>query len=338
MPGLAVAHAMRRRGWTVVWMGNPAGMEASLVPRHGIPMHWVRFGGLRGKGLRTKLMLPLNLMRAFWQALRELRSARPAVVLGMGGYIAFPGGMMAALLRLPLVVHEQNAVAGLVNKVLARFASRSLVAFPEALPGAQWCGNPVRSQIAALPDPSERFSGREGPLRLLVVGGSLGAAALNEMLPQALAILPEAQRPIVTHQSGKGHRQAVQSAYRKVGVDAVAVEFIDDIAAEYAQADLVVCRAGAMTVSELAAAGVASILVPFPHAVDDHQSVNARYLSERGAAVLMPQTELNPGRLAALLGDLDRQRLLQMAIFARQAARVDAAEQVADVCEAVSRK
>ena len=336
MPGLAVAQTMRARRWDVVWLGNPQGMEASLVPRHGIDMRWVRFGGLRGKGLLTRLLLPVNLLRAFWQSLRALRAVRPAVVLGMGGYIAFPGGMMAALLGVPLVVHEQNAVAGMTNKVLARVADRVLVAFPQALPGAQWCGNPVRAEIAAIDEPAQRFARREGPLRLLVVGGSLGARALNDAVPQALALLERAERPLVTHQSGKSHAVELAQAYRRCGVEATLVDFIDDMAHAYAQADLVVCRAGAMTVAELASAGVASVLVPFPHAVDDHQTANARYLSERGAAFLVPQGDLTPERLAALIRDLDRGRLLEMARKAREAARPDAADRVADVCEAIA--
>ncbi len=336
MPGLAVAQTMRARRWDVVWLGNPQGMEASLVPRHGIDMRWVRFGGLRGKGLLTKLLLPVNLLRAFWQSLRALRAVRPAVVLGMGGYIAFPGGMMAALLGVPLVVHEQNAVAGMTNKVLARVADRVLVAFPQALPGAQWCGNPVRAEIAAIDEPAHRFARREGPLRLLVVGGSLGARALNDAVPQALALLERADRPLVTHQSGKAHASELAQAYRNSGVEATLVDFIDDMAGAYAQADLVVCRAGAMTVAELASAGVASVLVPFPHAVDDHQTANARYLSERGAAFLVAQSDLTPDRIAGLIRSLDRGRLLEMARKAREAARPDAAERVADVCEAIA--
>ena len=336
MPGLAVAGAMRARGWEVVWMGNPAGMEATLVPRHGLRMLPVRFGGLRGKGWRARALLPVNLMRACWQALRALRVARPAVVLGMGGYIAFPGGLMAALLRLPLVVHEQNSVAGLTNRALARLATDVLVAFPGTLRGAKWCGNPVRAEIAGLPDPAQRYAGREGPLRLLVVGGSLGARALNEVVPRALAVIARDRRPTVRHQSGAGNREALQQAYRDAGVQAEVVEFIDDMAAAYADADLVICRAGAMTVSELAAVGVASVLVPFPHAVDDHQTGNARFLSERQAALLLPQRELTPDRLAALLLESTREALQQMATRARSAAKPDAAERVADICEALA--
>ena len=337
-PGLAVAEAMRARAWQVVWVGNPGGMEATLVPRHGIPMRWVRFGGLRGKGWLTKALLPVNLLRAFWQSLKVLREVRPAVVLGMGGYVAFPAGMMAALTGTPLVVHEQNSIAGLANRVLARVADRVLVAFPGALAGADWSGNPVREDVAALPPPAERYARRDGPLRLLVVGGSLGAQALNTVVPQALASMPEHSRPRVVHQSGRRHLAALQAAYRDAGVDAEAVEFIDDMAGAYADADLLICRAGAMTVAEVAAAGVASLMVPFPHAVDDHQTTNARFLSERDAALLVRQSELSPQRLAETLATLDRPRLQAMAERARALARSDAAARVADACEAVARK
>ena len=336
MPGLAVAQAMRARDWRVVWLGNPAGMEASLVPKHGIEMRWVRFGGLRGKGLRTRLMLPVNLLRACWQALGALRAVKPAVVLGLGGYISFPGGVMASLMRVPLVLHEQNSIAGLANRVLGRLSTRALVAFPDSLPRAEWCGNPVRQDIASVPVPAQRLQGRQGPLQILVVGGSLGAAALNQVVPQALALLPGEERPQVIHQSGKAHRGQLEDHYRAAGVQATLVEFIDDMAQAYARADLVIGRAGAMTVSELAAAGVASLLVPYPHAVDDHQTANARFLADRGAAVLMPQAELTADRLAGVLRALTRERLLEMSERARELSKPDAAARVADVCEEVA--
>ncbi len=335
-PGLAVADVMRTRAWRVVWLGNPSGMEATLVPRHGIAMQWVRFGGLRGKGWLTRLMLPVTLTRACWQSLRALRTVRPSVVLGMGGYVAFPGGLMAALTRTPLVVHEQNSVAGLTNRSLARIADRVLVAFPDALAGGLWSGNPVRDDVASLPPPELRYAGRTGALRVLVVGGSLGAQALNDVVPKALALLPADRRPLVVHQSGRRHLAALQTAYRDAGVEAQTVEFIDDMAGAYAQADLVICRAGAMTVSEVAAAGVASLMVPYPHAVDDHQTTNARFLSTRDAALLVPQDELDPRRLADLLAGLDRSALQAMACRARAFARPDAAAQVADACEAIA--
>ncbi|HMN63811.1 MAG TPA: undecaprenyldiphospho-muramoylpentapeptide beta-N-acetylglucosaminyltransferase [Burkholderiaceae bacterium] len=337
MPGLAVAAEMRARDWSVVWLGNPSGMEATLVPKHGIAMQWVRMGGVRGKGLATKLLLPLRLLTAFRDSLRALRATRPAVVLGMGGYVAFPGGMMARLLRRPLVVHEQNSVAGLTNRLLARVADRVLEAFPGTLAGAQCTGNPLRAEMLRDDAPEARYAQRSGPLRLLVVGGSLGAQALNDAVPAALALMPAPARPQVLHQSGRGRREALEARYRELGVAATVVEFIDDMAGAYRQADLLVCRSGAMTIAEIAAIGVASVLVPYPHAVDDHQTGNARFLSGQGAAVLMPQSELASDRLAAALGGFDRPGLAAMAARARALARPDAARRVADVCEEAAR-
>jgi UDP-N-acetylglucosamine--N-acetylmuramyl-(pentapeptide) pyrophosphoryl-undecaprenol N-acetylglucosamine transferase len=336
MPGLAVADCLKARGWRVVWMGHPDGMEAKLVPGRGYEMAWVRFAALRGKGLLRKLLLPANLLRGFWQALGEIRRIRPNVALGLGGFVSFPGGMMAALLGVPLVVHEQNSVAGLANRVLAGVADRILSGFPAVLKKAVWCGNPVRPAIAALPPPQLRYATREGPLRLLVVGGSLGAAALNDAVPRALALLDAGDRPEVVHQSGEKHLPALQAAYAAAGVRAHPVAFIEDMAGAYAWADLVICRAGALTVAELAAAGVASILVPFPHAVDDHQTGNGRFLADAGAAILLPQEELTPERLADLR-HLSRGQLLQMAEKARALARPDAAETVAQACEEIAR-
>jgi len=332
-PGIAVAEVLRAKGWHVVWMGNPDGMEARIVAGQGYDTAWVRFGALRGKGLVRKLLLPVNLLSGFWQALRELRRARPDVVLGMGGYITFPGGMVAALLGRPLVLHEQNSVAGLANRVLARVADRVLTGFPDALNNGGWVGNPVRAEIAGVAPPAERFAGREGPLRILVVGGSLGAAALNEAVPAALGRMPAEQRPLVVHQAGEKQIDGLRTAYARARVKGDLRPFIDDMASAYAEADLVICRAGALTVAELAAVGVASLLVPFPHAVDDHQTGNARFLAERGGAYLLPQTELNAERLAGILASIDRPRLLQMAEHARALARPLAAAEVARVCE-----
>ena len=331
-PGVAVAEELRAQGWRIVWMGNPDGMEARIVPPRGYDTAWVRFGALRGKGLVRKLLLPVNLLSGFWQALREIRRVQPDVVLGMGGYITFPGGMMAALLGRPLVLHEQNSVAGLANRVLARVADRVLSGFPEVLEKAEWLGNPVRADITAVLPPAERYPGRSGPLRVLVVGGSLGAAVLNETVPQALARLAPEARPIVVHQAGERQIEGLRAAYARVQVEGELRPFIDDRAAAYAEADLVICRAGALTVAELAAAGVASLLVPFPYAVDDHQTGNARFLADRGAAYLLPQTELSPERLAGILSSLDRGRLLNMAEHARALAKPLAAVAVAHVC------
>jgi UDP-N-acetylglucosamine--N-acetylmuramyl-(pentapeptide) pyrophosphoryl-undecaprenol N-acetylglucosamine transferase len=331
-PALAVADRLRADGWRVVWLGARTGMEATVVPRHGHEMAWIRFGGLRGKGLVAKLLLPLNLLVAFWQSLRALRAHRPDVVLGMGGYIAFPGGMMAALVGRPLAIHEQNSIAGLANRVLAGVADRILVAFPGALARSQLVGNPVREAIAAVPPPAARYARRSGTLRLLVVGGSLGAAALNELVPKALALLPADARPRVTHQSGAKHLGELRANYAAAGVAGDVLAFIDDMATAYAEADLVLCRAGATTVAEVAAAGVPAIFVPFPFAVDDHQTTNARYLADRGAALLVQQRDLTPERLAATLAGLTRTGLLEMAGKARALGRPQAARAVADAC------
>lgn len=337
MPGLAVAQVLRERSWQVVWLGNPDGMEASLVARHGITLEPVTISGLRGKGLLAACTLPLRLLRAFAQCISALRRVRPKVVLGMGGYVAFPGGMMAALLGYPLVVHEQNSVAGLTNRVLAKVADRVLEAFPGTLAGATCTGNPVRRDFQTLPEPIGRYASREGPLRVLVVGGSLGARALNECVPEALRLIDASSRPTVLHQSGRAHRDALIEAYRSRGLhDVEVIDFIDDMAAAYARADLVICRAGAMTVAELAAAGVASILVPFPHAVDDHQTGNARYLANQQAATLLPQGELSPRRLAELILQASRDGLTEQALRAHALGRSAAAVEVADICAALA--
>ena len=336
-PGIAVGQGLRDAGWTVFWMGAPGGMEADLAPKHGFEMLWVRFGGLRGKGLLTKLLLPLNLLRAFWQALRALRRVGADVVVSMGGYIAFPGGLMSVWSGAKLVVHEQNAVAGLANKVLARLADRSYTAFPDVLPSARWVGNPVRAEICGLDAPHQRYPGRSGPLRLLVVGGSLGAQALNTLVPQALALLPADARPRVTHQSGAKHLPALQQTYAEQDVEAECVAFIDDMAGAYATADLIICRAGASTVTEVACAGVAALFVPFPFAVDDHQTANARFLVERGAALLRQQSELNPQVLADILAGLDRVRLEDMAARAREAAQPHAVRDIVAGCAELTR-
>ena len=332
MPGLAVADEMRAAGWEVVWLGAKGGMEERLVPPRGYRTAWIRARALRGKGLLSKLLLPANLLYSFWESACALFRERPDVVLGMGGYVAFPGGMMASLLARPLALHEQNAIAGLANRVLAHVADKVMAAFPDALRGAEWTGNPVRAEIASIPEPDARYASRSGPLNLLVIGGSLGAQALNEALPQALALIPEAARPQVVHQAGTQHLAALRARYADCAVRGEVVAFIEDMAARYAQADLVVCRAGAMTVAELAAGGVPGILVPFPYAVDDHQTANAGFLVEQGAALLLPQSEMTPQRLAELLCSLDRGRLLEMARRARALGKPDAARRVAARC------
>ena len=331
-PGLAVADALRAQNWCVVWLGAKSGMEAALVSARGYEMAAVDFSGLRGKGPMAWMVLPAKLLIAFWQSARAIRRHRPDVVLGMGGYISFPGGMMAALLGRPLAIHEQNSVAGLANRVLAAVADRVLCAFPGAISGAVATGNPIRAEIAALEPPARRYAGRSGRLSLLVIGGSLGAKALNEAVPQALSRMAPQDRPQVTHQAGAQHIEALAANYRLAGVMANTLAFIDDMAAAYQEADVVICRAGATTIAELAAAGVASVLVPFPFAVDDHQSTNARYLADAGAAIVLAQSELNPERLAGLLASLTRDRLAAMAQNARALAKPDAAREVASIC------
>lgn len=334
-PGLAVGEGLRAAGWDVHWMGAPNGMEARIVPAHGFPMLGVDFGGVRGKGLLTKLLMPARLLRAFGQAFRALRRVRPGVVLGMGGYITVPGGLMSDLTGAHLVLHEQNAVAGMSNRLLARLADRVLCAFPHTLARGEWVGNPVRQAIRDLAAPEQRYGERTGALRVLVVGGSLGAAALNACVPQALALLEPARRPRVVHQSGRGHLGALERLYADLGVQAECREFIDDMATAYAEADLVICRAGASTVSEVACAGVAALFVPFPHAVDDHQTANARYLADADAALLVQQRDLSPQRLAEQLRGMERDGLVAMARRAYAMARRDAVERVVSICESL---
>ncbi|HSS47252.1 MAG TPA: undecaprenyldiphospho-muramoylpentapeptide beta-N-acetylglucosaminyltransferase [Burkholderiales bacterium] len=341
-PGLAVAEYFKKQGWRVVWLGTRDGMEAKLVPQQGYDMAWVNFSGVRGKDVLRLVLLPLQLIIAFWQSAQAIFRHRPEVVLGLGGYPAFPGGMMAVLLNKPLAIHEQNSIAGLTNKVLAKLADKVLVAFPEAFGAAEprnqiWTGNPVREAIAQLAPPQMRYAGRTGPLRLLVVGGSLGAQALNENVPQALALLPKDERPLVTHQSGAQHVDALKQAYRRAALEVRIEAFIDNMAQCYAESDLVICRAGALTIAEIAAAGVASILVPYPHAVDDHQTHNARFLADQGAAMLLPQTELNPNSLAGLIKSLSRGKLLAMASRARELGKPDATRKVAEICMELAR-
>jgi len=334
-PGLAVAAEMRAAGWDVVWMGGRGGMEERLVPKHGYPAAWIRAKAARGRGIVQKLLLPTNLLYAFWESARHIRRIQPNVVLGLGGYVAFPGGMMASLLNKPLALHEQNAIAGLTNKVLSGISDKVMQAFPETLKGAEWTGNPVRADIASLDSPEKRFKGRSGPLRILVVGGSLGAQALNDVLPKAIAMLGE--KPRIVHQAGEKHLETLKSNYASAGVQGELVAFIEDMASRYAEADLVICRAGAVTVSELAAGGMASVLVPFPHAVDDHQTANAKFLSDRGAAILIQQRDLTAERLASLIVSLDRPKLLDMARKARSLGKPDAAKIVASRCMELAR-
>ncbi len=335
-PALAVAKELSARGNDVVWMGTRAGLEARLVSQAGYPVEWISIAGLRGKGMLSWITAPLRLVNAFAQALGIVRRVSPQVVIGLGGFASGPGGLAAWVLRRPLVVHEQNARAGLTNRILAWLADLVLEAFPASFAKRHMprcVGNPVRAEILALPDPQARLSGRTGPIHLLVLGGSLGALAINKMVPQALAKMPGNRRPKVWHQAGRT-LDAAQAAYAKTDVIADLKEFIDDMAEAYAWADLVVCRAGALTVAELAAAGLPAVLIPFPHATDDHQSYNGAYLSDRDAAVLIQQRDLTADRLAETLSDLcrDRRRLLAMAKAARSAAWPDATNDIASAC------
>ncbi len=330
-PALAVAEQVRRQGVPVVWLGTRTGLEARVVPAAGIPVQWIRVSGLRGKGMLKLLTAPVMLGWALLQTLWVVIRLRPAAVLGMGGFVTGPGGLTAWLLRRPLLIHEQNSVAGLTNRLLAPLAKRVMEAFPGSLPNALHTGNPVRESIAQMAFVEKDMSGRRP--HLLVVGGSLGAAAFNETVPRALAAIDAAARPEVWHQTGLRHVEQATVAYREAGVEVRLDAFIDDMAEAYRWADLVLCRAGALTIAELAAVGVASILVPYPHAVDDHQTANARYLADAGAAVLLPQTEMTAGRLAQELSLLQQpRRLHDMACRARAKAIPDAAARVADNC------
>jgi len=333
-PGLAVAETLRAQGVPVAWLGAVGGMEAKVVPAHGIELHAIHVGGLRGKGWKTRLAAPVMLARALLAAFGVLRKLRPRSVLSMGGYVAGPGGLAARLLHRPLLVHEQNRVAGFTNRKLAAHARRVLAGFADALPNAEWVGNPVRGAIAALASPAQRFAGRAGRARLLVLGGSLGARALNLALPRALALLPPERRPEVLHQCGNRGLDEAREAYAKAGVEARVVPFIEDMAGTYGWADLAVCRAGALTLAELTAAGLGAVLVPFPHAVDDHQTRNAEALVAAGAAELIQERDLNVEQLAQRLDALlaDRARLLAMAAAARTLAKPDAATVIAAAC------
>ena len=336
-PALAVAKQLRNWGIPVVWLGTQRGLEARLVPQAGISIEWIGVMGLRGGGLKRLSLAPVMMAKALWQAATALQRHKPRLVLGMGGFASGPGGLMARLLNIPLVVHEQNAIAGMTNRWLSRIANQVLEAFPNTFSpprNALLVGNPVREEIAALPEPAERFAVRTGRSRLLVLGGSQGALALNGLVPAALALLEAKERPEIWHQAGKNMLESAAQAYRQSGVNVRLEPFIDNMATAYGWADLVICRAGALTVAELAAAGAGAVLVPFPFAVDDHQTANARFLQQGGAAVIVQQVELTAERLMHLLQALlsDRTRLLAMAEAARRLAHIDAAERVAALC------
>ena len=332
-PGIAIAQTMRARGWEVSWLGTAHGMETDLVPKAGIAMDSIDFAGLRGKGLGHTVKGAFKMLNSFLACRRILASRKPDVVLGMGGYVTVPGGLMARLRGVPLALVNADAALLLSNKTLAPMADRVLFGFPadfgKAADRAVVTGNPVRQAILDLPAPAQRFAGRGGPLRVLVVGGSLGAKVLNDSVPAALALIDPAVRPIVTHQSGKKNIEALRAAYSQAGVNANVVDFIDDMAAAYAEADLVICRAGAITVSELTAAGVASVLVPFVASTTSHQRDNAVWMDAQEAAVHLPQGELDPQRVASLLQTTTRERCLAMAEAARRVGKRDANDAIA---------
>ena len=332
-PGLAVATALRARGWRVHWLGAPNSMESRLVPPKGFALELVDFSGVRGKGLRTLLTLPWRLLRAMGQSLRVMRRVKPDVLVGLGGYITFPAGIVAGLLRKPLVLHEQNSIAGMANRVLATVARRVFTAFPKVMDKGHWIGNPLRAEFLQQAEPQIRFANRSGALRLLIVGGSLGAKALNTVVPLALAMIPADRRPLVIHQSGEKQIDELRSNYAAAGVQAQLTPFIDDTAQAFADADWVICRAGASTVTEIAAVGAAAMFVPFPSAVDDHQTHNARFLVDQGGAWLMPQNELTPAVLADLLQKTQRDALLQRAVIAQTLRKIHATEAVVAACE-----
>ncbi len=340
-PGLAVAEALRDKGWRVHWLGakgsaDSPSMESQLVPPRGFNFETIDFSGVRGKGLVTLAFLPLRLLKAFWQSIQVIRRVKPHVVIGLGGYIAFPAGMMCVLLGKPLVLHEQNSVSGMVNKILAQVADRVFTAFPDVLKNAEWVGNPLRTAFTQQPEPAARFAGRTGPLRLLVVGGSLGAKALNSIVPQALALMPVEQRPMVTHQSGIKQIDELRANYLAAGVDASLTPFIDDTATAFADADLIICRAGASTVTEIAAVGAAALFVPFPFAVDDHQTSNARFLVEQGAGWQIAQSQLTPQILAKMLQKTERFTLVNIGLQAKKMKKIEATAYIVAACEELS--
>jgi UDP-N-acetylglucosamine--N-acetylmuramyl-(pentapeptide) pyrophosphoryl-undecaprenol N-acetylglucosamine transferase len=339
-PGLAIAQTMRARGWQVSWLGTGHGMEQELVPKHGIALDAIDFSGMRGKGLKHTVGGAFKMLGAFAACFGFIGRRKPDVVLGMGGYVTVPGGLMSRLRGVPLVLVNADAALLLSNKTLAPLARRVCFGFPadfgSAAGKATVTGNPVRQEILDLAGPAARFAGRNGALRILVVGGSLGAKALNDTLPAALALIPEGQRPLVTHQSGKKNIDALRAAYARAGVQANVVDFIDDMARAYADADLVICRAGAITVSELTAAGVASVLVPLVASTTSHQRDNAQWMAKQNASIHMPQTELNPHSVATLLETLTRSACQTMATAAHSVGKRDANEAIAKVLEELS--
>ncbi|MCB6183496.1 undecaprenyldiphospho-muramoylpentapeptide beta-N-acetylglucosaminyltransferase [Leeia sp. TBRC 13508] len=339
-PALAVADALSSKGWKIVWLGTIGGMENRLVANKGYPIVQLEMKGVRGNGIVRKLMAPAMLAKSVLQARKAIQVHRPSLVVGFGGYVCGPGAVAAKLSGIPLVIHEQNAIAGMTNRLAAKMAKLILQAFPKAFEAAsnvRTVGNPVRDAICQIQSPALRYENRQGALNLLVVGGSLGAKALNEVVPAAIALLPTEMRPRITHQSGEKQIAELRANYEAAGVGAEAVPFIEDMASALAAADVVICRAGALTVSELAVAGVPGIYVPLPHAVDDHQTANAKSLTENDAGWLLPQSSLNANSLAALLQGLTREELKRRAMNARQLGLPHATDMVVVACEEVAK-
>jgi UDP-N-acetylglucosamine--N-acetylmuramyl-(pentapeptide) pyrophosphoryl-undecaprenol N-acetylglucosamine transferase len=339
-PALAVAQMLQSDGIDVFWLGTHQGIEARVVPENDIDVEWISISGIKGKGLLALLIAPFKIVFAMIQTAVIIYRRRPEAALGMGGFVSGPGGLTAKLLLLPLLIHESNAVAGLTNKWLAKIANEVMLGFPDALKDKRRChyvGNPVRQSIANLPAPELRLQGRTGSLHLLVVGGSLGAQVLNETVPAALAVMDPSMRPEVRHQAGKGKLDATEESYQTHSIDASCSEFIDDMAAAYMWADVVICRAGAMTVAEIAAAGVAAIFVPYAYAIYDHQTLNARFLANKNAAIVIPQERFSDKNLSSVLIELsnDRPCVMGLSRRARKNAKVDATRRVADICKEV---
>jgi UDP-N-acetylglucosamine--N-acetylmuramyl-(pentapeptide) pyrophosphoryl-undecaprenol N-acetylglucosamine transferase len=332
-PGLAVAQALRDKGWRVHWLGTPNSMETRLVLLRGFTMELVDFSGVRGKSVMTWVRLPWRLLRACFQSFQVLQRVRPDVVLGIGGYISLPAGLVTVLRRIPLVLHEQNAIAGMANQVLSKVAARVFTAFPNVMRKAQWVGNPLRGEFLNQAEPSARFLGRTGPMKVLVVGGSLGARALNAVVPLALAKIPLVDRPSVMHQSGEKEIDTLRTNYFEANVEATLTPFIDNTAQAFADADIVICRAGASTVTEIAAIGAAALFVPFPAAVDDHQTHNAQFLTKQDAGWTIQQSELTPEYLATWLQSLKRDVLQKRAEKAKTLACLNATQAIAKACE-----
>ncbi len=332
-PGLAVADELKTRGWSIAWLGTREGMESRIIPNSGYPFYCIKIFGVRGKRLLNYVSLPFYLLLSVYQSARVFLKVKPDLVLSMGGYVAFPGGIVSFIFRVPLIIHEQNSIPGLTNKLLSQLATRTLVAFSEAFPGATHTGNPVRSSIDITDNVKDRLSKHTGSLRILVLGGSRGSEALNKVIPEAVSLMPRGIRPVVFHQSGVSQLAALKARYEKYEVDAECYEFIDDIGDMYRKADVVICRAGAMTIAELSVVGVASILVPFPFAVDDHQTKNALFMVNESAAFHIPQKSLTAEYLSQFLKKIDRADLVTMALNARSLSVSGSAGVIAGICE-----